>query len=269
MNQESGIFHRGLVFGKLATPAWDTYQHIEILRKASTIEEVLVSMKFWFFQHRASFMQQKFMARWDPEHLDAYILRPTIIDGFANKRDCFISHYWRTPQHPDPEGEDMRDFRRDLGELERSYIWVDCTCLPQAPRTKEQTVYFKRMLRYLPTLIRDCAMEYRYPPFEPRGWILLEVAYYFLGYSGKFETPKDAENFLSHIAAMCNEGGANSVKSLLSKYGYRCTNDSDLYLVTGRLELLVILTRIFRKVAERRWILNWIEKEGLETCTFS
>jgi hypothetical protein len=50
-------------------------------------------------------------------------------DGFVNKWDWFfVSHYWRTPDHPDSKGEDVRDFQEDLRELGWLYIWVDRTC---------------------------------------------------------------------------------------------------------------------------------------------
>jgi hypothetical protein len=52
--------------------------------------------------------------KWDLDRLEEYILLP-IDYGFANNQDCFfISHFWRTSEHPDPQADDMRFFREDL-----------------------------------------------------------------------------------------------------------------------------------------------------------
>ena len=68
----------------------------------------------------------------------------------------FISHYWRTKEHPDPEGETLEliitaleqrwpDFERkgvsDVG------IVIDYCALWQSPRSPEQEVEFKVSLK--------------------------------------------------------------------------------------------------------------------------
>lgn len=239
--------------------ASDISESIEILRSLTSVEDVLANSKFWFFQCRESFVQQAHLSRWDSGCLDMYILLPCL-NGFVNKRDCFfISHYWRTTEHPDPEGQDMRNFLHDLRAMDWSYIWVDWTCLPQAPRSEKQRMYFNNMLQFIPTLIRECTIEYRFPPFEPRAWILLEVAYYFLTHSGQFAIPEDIATFFSHVQEMRSEG----VYAVISKYSYVCTNGSDLTLIIAWLELLVILTRVFPNATEIRNILKDIEHEGI------
>jgi hypothetical protein len=113
-------------------------------------------------------MRQNLFMKWDPDCLDDYILLP-IEYGFVNKRDCFfISHYWRTPKHPDPEGEDFRLIRGDLDDVEWAYVWMDWTCLPQFPQNEMQQRYLNRMLPCIPTIVRNCAFEWRFPKFEPR-----------------------------------------------------------------------------------------------------
>lgn len=241
----------------------DIAECTKILGSLTSLESLLQNGKFWFFQHRESFTQQTFMMKWNPDHLDAYVLFPRI-DGFVNKQDCFfISHYWRTPQHPDPEGQDMRDFLHDLRQLEWSYIWVDWTCLPQPPRSEIQKAYFKRMLQFIPILIRECAMEWRFPAFEPRAWVLFETAEYLLTHLGPLTVTEDIVPFFSHTVEMSNEG----VRAVISKYGYVCTNSSDLTLIIGWLELLIILTRVIPNVSTRRDILDWIDKEEVGSYT--
>jgi hypothetical protein len=69
------------------------------------------------------------MVKWDPTALDEYILLP-VHYGFVNNQDCFfVSHYWHTKEHPDPEGTDMQLFRTDLELVDWRYIWVDWTCM--------------------------------------------------------------------------------------------------------------------------------------------
>jgi hypothetical protein len=71
--------------------------------------------------------------KWDPDRLDEYILLP-VEYGFANRKDCFfVSHYWRSRDHPDPKGEDFRLSHKDLSKVEWSYVWVDWTFMPQVP----------------------------------------------------------------------------------------------------------------------------------------
>jgi len=125
-------------------------------------------------------MRQNHFMKWDPKHLDEYILLP-IDYGFANNKDCFfVSHYWHTMGHPDPEGKDMSFFRTELKEEEWSYIWLDWTCMPQVPRTDAEYRYFKRMLRCIPMVVRDCAFMWKFPRHEPRAWVLFEVAEFIL-----------------------------------------------------------------------------------------
>jgi hypothetical protein len=240
------------------TLAQDIHTHVKTLRNVASIQDLLANCKFLFFQRRESFMQQTLLAKWDPDRLDAYILVP-VLKGFVNKKDCFfVSHYWRTPEHPDPEGQDLQLFRQDLCKLEWSYIWVDWTCLPQSPRNENEKTYFKTMLQYIPMLIRDCALEWRFPPFEPRAWILMEMAQYYLTHKTYTET-EDSMVFVSHI----NEMKAKGVRAVLSDHNYACTNSNDLSFIVGWLEVLTILTDILGDVGQIRSILNGIEQEGV------
>lgn len=106
--------------------------------------------------------------KWEPDRLEEYILLP-VTPGFVNKQDCFfVSHYWRTPEHPDPNGEDFRLDCEDLDKLEWSYIWLDWTCMPQVPRSAAQNKYFRKMLARIPAVIRECGYTWRFPDFQPR-----------------------------------------------------------------------------------------------------
>ncbi|KAF8150373.1 hypothetical protein K438DRAFT_1865714 [Mycena galopus ATCC 62051] len=152
-------------------------------------------------------------------------------------------------------------FQQDLGsDTLWSYVWVDWTCMPQVgvdgKRTPLEKYYFGMMLQCIPMLVRDCAFEWRFPAWEPRAWILYEVAEYVLGHR-EYVTTDDNRPFLLHVREMVLFG----VHSVLDMYEYRCTNASDMALVTGRLELLVILAKIFpNDVAIRQDLLDDLSK---------
>jgi hypothetical protein len=200
-------------------------------------------------------MNQPELAKWDPTHLERYILLP-VDYGFANNKDCFfISHYWRSRTHPDPQSEDLKSFHEDLEKTEWSYAWVDWTCMPQVPRNEAQDWYFRRMLRTIPLLVQDCAFEWRFPTFEPRAWILFEVASWLLNHKISQWLTDDMVQFALHIEEMVRGDG---VIPTLEKYGYRCTNSSDLRLVTGWLEILVILHKVLPEIQDRQETLDKI-----------
>jgi hypothetical protein len=238
-------------------------RHTETLRRLDSVDTLLGTgvHQFWFFQLRESFFRQNGMTKWHPGRLDEYILLP-IDYGFVNNRDCFfVSHYWHTREHPDPDGRDLHLFRGDLVQQEWSYIWVDWTCMPQAPRSQVQQGYFQRMLRFIPALLRDCAFEWRFPAFEPRAWILFEVAEFVLTHE-KHAVTADIKPFVAHTIEMLKEG----VRPIISKHRYACTNGSDLDFVIGWLELLVIVATIVPKITDRQQVLDWVDKSFVGRC---
>jgi hypothetical protein len=93
-------------------------------------------LMFWFFQQRSAFMSQNRIKKWSPDELDDYLLLPAS-PGFVMRQDCFfVSHFWRTQDHPDPDGEYLRLHQAELESNTWSYIWIDWTCMPQGPRSE-------------------------------------------------------------------------------------------------------------------------------------
>ena len=228
------------------------------MRRLVSLESLLENREYWFFQTRDSFLKQDRMIKWDPNGLDQYIILP--IDwGFVNQKDCFfVSHFWRERHHPDPDGTDLRLFHEDFKAPDFSYVWLDWTCMPQAPRTAAEQSYFNRMLRCIPMLVRDCGFAWRFPHFEARAWVLYEVAEYILNHTAYWVTD-DIKPFVSHIREMVQIG---KVQPIIDKYKYRCTTMGDMRLVVGWLEILVILYREVRNVLQRQSILNCINEAG-------
>jgi hypothetical protein len=237
-----------------------------ILRGFGSLDDLFRSnIMFWFFQRRESFMKQNQFLKWDPSRLNEYVVLP-VADGFVNKKDCFyVSHFWRTKEHPDPRGEDFRLVHGDLANQSWTYIWVDWTCIPQRPRSKTQTEYAMRMLQRASILMRECGFEWRYPDFQPRLWILVEVAQYLLtckGYSHYNPTP-DMKPFANDVLAMGKEG----VRHIIQERGYKCSMSQDYRLLVGWLELLIIMSKLVPDLSRMRSLLDSIEMPAASHLT--
>jgi hypothetical protein len=192
---------------------------------------------FWFFQRRDSFMIQRQMSKWSRNTLDDYVLLPAE-PGFVLRRDCFfVSHFWESSNHPDPEGKYLRLHQNELRSQPWSYIWVDWSCMPQAPRSNKELKYFNRSLQTMSGIIRNSAFIQFYPPFKPRLWILYEVTEFTLTCHGKIEPTPDIAPFLRHVSEMIS----TSVQATLEKYNYECSSLDDRAILTSWLELLVLL----------------------------
>jgi hypothetical protein len=121
----------------------------------------------WFFQRRSAFMSQTRMKKWSRDESDDYVLFPAL-NGFVTRGEClFVSHFWRTNDHPDPDGEYLRLHQAELESQAWSYIWVDWTCMPQGQRSVPEDAYFHRCLQKMSCIIRNRGFMYFYPPFEP------------------------------------------------------------------------------------------------------
>lgn len=195
-------------------------------------------MMFWFFQRRSSFMSQERMEKWSRDKLDDYVLLPAS-PSFVTRTECFfISHFWHSRDHPDPDGEYLRLHQAELKSQTWSYIWVDWTCMPQDPRSLPEEMYFHRCLQTMSGIIRNCGFKWFYPPFEPRLWILYEIVVFALTSEGDIPKTPDIEPYLQHVNEMLEKG----VQATLAKHGYRCSYDRDRKYLTSSLELLVLLT---------------------------
>ncbi|KAM7219446.1 hypothetical protein V8F06_005180 [Rhypophila decipiens] len=195
---------------------------------------------FWFFQTREAFLSQKTMTKWSRDNLDSYVLLPATRGYYANRLNSFfVSHFWHSPTDPDPGGKYLRLLQNDLRQQEWQFIWVDWTCAPQEPRTKEEDDYFTRTLETMPALIRNTGFIWHYPPFEPQLWILYEVAEFQLtsDQDHHMEAFEDMENFAVHVKEMLKYG----VQPTLEKHNYRCSYARDKDFITSWLELLVLL----------------------------
>ncbi|KAJ3548068.1 hypothetical protein NM208_g1191 [Fusarium decemcellulare] len=226
------------------------------LQRSASLDDFLAGGSkpaiFWFFQRREAFLSQARMRKWSRHRLDDYVLLPAT-DGFVKRTQCFfVSHFWQTREHPDPEGEYLRLHQRELGIQDWSYIWTDWTCMPQEPRLNMEEVYFRETLQTMSGIIRNSGFAWFYPPFEARLWILYEVAEYVLSCTeGLLWTP-DNENFIRHVNEMFHVG----VRSTLDRHGYRCTYERDREFLTSWLEVLVLLRSLKVDIDDVRMLLD-------------
>lgn len=241
-------------------------KHTAFLKSLQSLDQLLTAKEnpVWFFQHRESFLQQTTFQKWDPNSLGRYIVLP-MEGGFANQEDCiFISHYWRTPQHPDPEGVDLQHLHQLLFDgfwATSSYFWVDWTCLPQSQRTANQRQYFSRALKSVSRLIRDCSFVAQFPEYESRLWILFEVATYILNRNDAVGFPC-TDPFEQHLLQMKGDG----VRSVVNKYHYRCTNSGESEWVITCLEILLALYKAVPSLHTRQQIFNAIDNAAVRLC---
>jgi hypothetical protein len=119
----------------------------ELLQKCSSLDDFLSGaaaggfMMVWFFQRREAFLSQETMTKWSRNALDDYVLLPAT-DGFVSRKECFfVSHFWRTQEHPDPDGECLRLLQAELQSQHWLYIWVDWTCTPQSPQPGRRGIF--------------------------------------------------------------------------------------------------------------------------------
>lgn len=217
--------------------------HEDFLQNSTSFDDFLSNgskkFMFWFFQQRDAFLSQKRMTKWSRDYLDSFILLPAA-NGYVRRSECFfISHFWRRKDNPDPDGKYLRLIQQELRKETWSYVWVDWTCAPQDPRSESEEMYFQRTLQTVSGIIRNSGFMWWYPPFEPRLWILYEVAESMLTSCGGLHITADIKIFANHIAQMYLVG----VRPTLERYGYTCTNDRDKEFRISWLELLVLLTK--------------------------
>ena len=218
-------------------------------------------LMFWFFQRRGAFLSQKTMQKWSRDRLEDYVLLPAT-PGFVLRTSCFfVSHFWHLKDNPDPDGKYLRLLQGELQTQPWSYVWVDWTCAPQEARSRSEEIYFLRTLQTMSGIIRNSGFIWFYPPFEPRLWILYEVAEYTLTAENEWKPTEDVREFKEHVKEMLRVG----VRSTLDRHGYRCTNPRDKEFITSWLEVLVLLRTLRLDVDDIRRLLDHLTwKRGLE-----
>lgn len=102
--------------GSVARP--DRTLETETLRSYDCLDEFLLDapkmLMFWFFHMREAFLAQRTLKKWNQDMLDEYVLLPATIES-VNRNDCFfMSHFWHSKDHPDPNGDYLCQYQQEL-----------------------------------------------------------------------------------------------------------------------------------------------------------
>lgn len=93
----------------------------------------------------------------------------------------FVSHRWIRPDHPDPDGEQLRELRRRLaqGAGENDLVFYNYCSLLQRPRTPDEDAVFYRDLGTLEYLSKAAEkviiLSEGYHDYKNRSWCFFEA----------------------------------------------------------------------------------------------
>ena len=100
-------------------------------------------------------------------------------------------------------------------------------------------------------LVRDSGFMWRFLTFEPRAWVLFEVAEYMLNHT-VYGATNDMKPFISHVMELTKEGA----HSVIFRYRYTCMNGSDILLIVGWLKIFMLVYRLVPDLGMRQEILD-------------
>ncbi|MGC4080882.1 MAG: hypothetical protein QM736_01870 [Vicinamibacterales bacterium] len=101
-------------------------------------------------------------------------------DLFSKSPCVFVSHRWRSPDEPDPDGARLHELLDRLGSGDELYLWVDYCCLPQRVGAKALTDDDRAALQsglvYLPEIVKSCdLLILDSPDYLGRVWCYTEL----------------------------------------------------------------------------------------------
>jgi hypothetical protein len=106
-------------------------------------------------------------------------------DVASSAKLVFVSHRWITPEHPDPDGTQLRELQRrlkTLSEGDKSFrdalVFYDYSSMLQRPRTAQEDALFHRDLDALRRLSQQAdkvlILSEGYVDYKNRGWCFFE-----------------------------------------------------------------------------------------------
>ena len=93
----------------------------------------------------------------------------------AAEKIC-ISYRWLSPNHPDPDGRQLRLLKGHVKP--DAYYWIDYSCLPQPPMDKADEAILRESLLHLTTLLYETNMlilRHRGDGYTERAWCFFET----------------------------------------------------------------------------------------------
>lgn len=88
----------------------------------------------------------------------------------------FVSHRWLDKNHPDPDGKHLQMLKSQAKK--DAYYWIDFSCLPQEPRTKEESALFSESISRLPSLMFNMnliVLRCQNDGYLERAWCFVEL----------------------------------------------------------------------------------------------
>ena len=93
----------------------------------------------------------------------------------ATEKIC-VSYRWLSPDHPDPDGRQLRLLQRHVKP--DAYYWIDYACLPQPPMDEVDEALLRESLSRLTTLLYKTKMlvlRHRNDGYTERAWCFFEI----------------------------------------------------------------------------------------------
>jgi hypothetical protein len=107
---------------------------------------------------------------------------------FERSPCVFLSHRWMSPEHPDPDGVNLRKLLDRFAEIapqgrdaagREIYLWIDFCCLPQRwrrPLLQDEAERLKSGLLSLPEIVKSCdLLIIDSPDYLDRVWCYTEL----------------------------------------------------------------------------------------------
>jgi hypothetical protein len=165
----NGIIQRGLIYRKELFSAVKLSEAAQSLLERSPDGETLIQLNRLLLE----------------DAFPGQIRKRLNDDVPSSARLVFVSHRWITPEHPDPDGTQLRELQRRLktiSEEDKSFkealVFYDYSSMLQRPRTAQEEALFHRDLDALRRLSQQAdkvlILSEGYVDYKSRGWCFFE-----------------------------------------------------------------------------------------------
>lgn len=154
---------------------------------------------------------------------------------------CFVSHRWLSFEHPDPDGSKMKLLSNTIED--NFYYWIDYSCLPQYPRSKNQKILFERSLKMLPSLMFEVnfiIIRLKDDDYFNRAWCFFEILSSYI-FRGKVIYLTNLNNIEKLDEAKIKLLQKSLIKGVVSKQ-LKTTIKSDLLVINSAVKTLSIFS---------------------------
>lgn len=244
-------------FSCISSSIKDKYQNLFL--DELTIQEILSSKTniLVFFVRKEAILKMKRFIVWEEMNFNDFILIP--LDSlFINNHDCqFFSHFWRTKNHPDPDGYDLELLKQHLRQDKiTKYVWIDYCCIPQHLDHEIKQRYFEYILTRIPVLIQECSFNFFYIENDVRNrvWIFYEMMLYNLIHVKKLPITEDNEKYYNFMLKFLSEN--NLLEDFFVRNDFKTASEDDLTYIIKYLTIFMKLGSIIDDIAQIHELLD-------------